>query len=79
MLSTVSTLRLVRLAARVRLADAARHIGMADTQLSRLERMEDPITTRQLERLAELYECDREQLHGRVPLSIAARPPSLRR
>ena len=78
MLSTVSTLKIARLAARVRLRDAAMHIGIPDTLLSKFERIEGVIPARQLERLAELYECDREQLHGRVPLSIAARPPSVR-
>ena len=54
-ISTVSTLKICRLAARVRLRDAAMHIGIPDTLLSKFERIEGVIPARQLERLAELY------------------------
>ena len=78
MLSTTSTLKIARLAAGVRLQDAAREIGVPDTLLSKFERLERPVSTRQVEKLAELYECDPDALHGRKPLQIAARPPSMR-
>ncbi len=78
MLSTISTLKIARLAAGVRLQDAARHLGVPDTLLSRYERMERPISQRQIEKLADLYSVEPDALHGRKPLHIAARPPSMR-
>ena len=78
MLSTVTTLRIVRHAAGVKLLEAARHIGVPETVMSRFERLEATITARQIERLAELYGVEPDSLHGREPLRIAARPPSLR-
>ena len=78
MLSHETTLRVARIAASIKLAAAAQHIAVTPTLLSAAERMEGTITARQVERLAELYECDPDALHGRKPLHIAARPPSLR-
>ncbi len=68
----------MRYAAGIKLLEAANHIGVPETVMSRFERLEAAITSRQLARLAELYVVDLEALHGRQPLHIAAAPPSLR-
>ena len=78
MLSHETTLRVARVAARIKLAAAAQHIAVTPTLLSAAERMEGPISSRQIERLAELYGCEPNALHGQQPLMISARPPSLR-
>lgn len=77
MLSLETSLRVARVAAGVKLAAAAAHIRVSPTLLSAAERLEGTISARQIERLAELYDCDPDALHGRKPLRIAARPPSL--
>lgn len=78
MLSLETSLRVARVAAGVKLATAAAHISVSPTLLSAAERVEGTITARQIAQLAELYGCVAKELHGRKPLHIAARPPSLR-
>ncbi len=78
MISYETTLRIARQACGIKLLEAAAHIGVPETLMSRFERLEATITSRQIERLAALYDCDPDALHGRKPLRIAARPPSLR-
>ena len=75
MTSTISTLKIARLSAGIRLQDAARHIGVPDTILSKFERFERRITVGQVERLATLYECESDMLRGRKPFDITAKPP----
>ncbi len=77
MISTESTLRVARISARIKLIAAAEHINMTATALSAAERLEGPITARQVVELAGFYGVEVEALHGRKPLVIAAQPPSM--
>lgn len=78
MVSRFSALRLARLAAGYRLFDVARHFGITEQAVGRMERHDLTVSDQQLARFAGLYEVPVAVLLGQQALTVIGAPPKRR-
>ncbi len=72
MITTSTTaMRMIRVARGMRIIDAARKVGLRENQLSRIETIDFPIHSAEIEALALVYDVPIAVLPGAEPLVLA--------